>query len=88
MDAFFRERVYAGSAFRKQKGWQRMDDMPDLSENERDILRRLKELRAKRGEVDPAVEDDLPVLGKGGTVAVMFKRPSSKKQDGEQGEGG
>ena len=65
-----------------------MDDIPDLSERERDIVRRLKELRANRGEVDPSVDDDLPILGEGGTVALMFKRPSKDKQDDEHGESG
>jgi len=56
-----------------------MDELPELSERTRESMRKLKELRANRGDVDPSVEDDLPVLDKGGTVAVMFKRPAKGK---------
>ena len=64
-----------------------MDELPELSEWTLESMRKLKELRANRGEVDPSVEDDLPILDKGGTVAVMYKRPANSQRTDEQGEG-
>ena len=64
-----------------------MDELPVLSERTLESMRKLKELRANRGEVDPSVEDDLPILDNGGTVAVMYKRPKKARQEDENEEG-